>query len=555
MDSVDRIEVFRGFTPVRFASSGAASVINIITRKDMAGEFGGSVSYGSFNTAKVSLHGGQEIAGGTATQFLTYRHTDGDFTFKDDTPDPIANPAGETVKHKRINNDADSADVMLRWTRPVLGGAALTLTGNGYYKDEGTPGPATDQQPLARYEEGRGIFSAAVDTGRGTTASVDLTVLREIVTDPKDPDNDIPGLGRPPKARNTTVALGTGAARSLAVGELQLFEGSFEATYESFEADYSGTPEELPQRWQQRARFAMAAGDDINIARLRTVLSPQLRFESVWNFFDGQALYPPIEDDDLDEGCDNSVDPRLGVRVDPVPGVTVKGNIGTYFRPPNFGELFGDDGFTAANPSLSPETGTNRDIGFLLRPPTRRLVHDVALEYAYFDNDVDDMIVFVASGNRIPRPHNVGSARVTGHELRLELGGPYDTSLAANYTHQDAENRTPFPEFEGKQLPSLPRDEVYVRTALAHGLWSLFYDLEYRSSVYLDQANLLERSPAYTTHSLTLELRPFATDLRLLVQAQNLTNEQVDDVVGYPLPGRAFYVTLSYAGRLPERVR
>ena len=552
MDSVERIEVYRGFTPVRFASSGAASVVNIITRKDTAGEIGASVTYGSFNTAKISLHGGQMIAGGTATQFLTYRHTDGDFRFRDDTPDPVANPSGKTVTRTRINNDQDSADLTLRWTRPVLGEGALTLTGNGYYKDEGTPGPASNHQPLASYEEGRGIFSAALDTGNGTTVSTDLTILGEIVRDPKDPVHDIPGLGRPPKAENTTVAWGTGASHARALGRYQLLEGSIETAYEGFDGTYSGTAERLPERWQQRARLALAAGDEIDIPFLRIVLSPQLRYESVWNFFDGQALYPPVSNDDLPDGSDESVDPRFGLRFEPIPELTIKGNIGTYFRPPTFGEMFGDDGLTAANPSLSPETGTNRDIGFLVRPPVPSALRDVTIEYAYFDNDVDDMIVYVASGSRIPRPQNVGSARVSGHELRLEGSGPFGTSVSANYTHQDAENHTPFPEFHGKQIPSLPSDEVYARTTLARTHWSLSYEFDYRSTVYLDQANLLDRSPAYTTHSFSLELRPFlAQDLRLALQLHNVTNEQVSDVVGYPVPGRAFYVTLSYAGRLP----
>lgn len=554
MDSVERIEIYRGFTPVRFASSGAASVINIVTRKDSAGTLGASVSYGSFNTAKVSLYGGQTIAGGTATQFLTYRHTDGDFEYDDDTPDPVTNPSGKNVERKRINNERDAADLLLRWTRPVLANGTLTLTGNGFYTDEGTPGPASDPQPLASYEAGRGIFSAALDTGGGTTVSTDLTVLGETVRDPKDPGNDIPGLGRPPRARNTTIAVGAGAAHTRALGDFHLLEGSFEAAYESFEGRYSETFEDLPERWQERVRLALAAGDDIDIRRLHTVLSPQLRFETVWNFFDGSGLYPPVDDDDLPEGEDSSLDPRLGLRIDPIPALTIKGNIGTYFRPPSFGELFGDDGFTTANASLDPETGTNRDIGLLLRAPSSAIVDAAALEYAYFNNDVDDMIVFVASGNRIPRPQNVGSARIRGHELRLEVSAPFGTSVSANYTHQDAENRTPFPEFQGKQIPSLPRDEVYARTTLTRATWSLFHELEYRSSVYLDQANLLEKSPAYTTHSLTLELRPFAdADLRLSLQARNVTDEQVSDVVGYPLPGRAFYVTLSYSGRVPEK--
>lgn len=549
MDAVERIEVYRGFVPIRYASSGAASVINIVTRKDPAGTWGASASYGSFDTAKLTLHAGENVGGGAASGFLTYRRTDGDFEFEDDTPDPETNPGGENVDKTRINNDQESWDLTLRWARPVLAAGSVTLTGNGFYKDEGTPGPAADQQPLARYRESRGIFSAAFDTGKGTTASADLTLLEEVVLDPKDPGDDEPGLGRPPKADNTTVAFATGLNHALALGESQLLEGGVEAAYERFEGRFSGIEEALPRRTQERARLALALGDDVYVDRVKTVVSPQLRFESVWNFFEGDALFPPIADDDLPEGRESSVDPRLGVRVDPLPTLALKANIGTYFRPPNFGELFGDDGFSTANPTLEPETGVNRDAGFLWRPLVPSPLHDVALEYAYFHNDVDDMVVFVPSGNRIPRPQNVGSTRVRGHEVRVEAGGPHGLSLSANYTHQDAENRTPFPEFEGKDVPSLPTDEVYARLALDRSLWSLAYELDYRSQVFLDQANLLEPSPAYSTHSLKLELRYPGTGFAIAVEGENLTDEQVSDVVGFPVPGRAFYLTLSYAGR------
>jgi len=541
--------VYRGFVPVRFASSGAASVINIVTRKDEPGTWGASASYGSFDTAKATLHAGENVAGGAASAFLTYRRSDGDFKFKDDTPDPETNPSGQTITRKRINNDFESWDSTLRWTRPVLGDGTVTLTGNGYYKDEGTPGPASDQQPLASFSAGRGIFSAALDTGKGTTVSADLTVLEESVRDPKDPANGIPGLGRPPKEDNTTVAFSTGASRTEALGEMQLLEGSVEAAYEWFDGSFSGTEDELPQRTQQRARLAFALGDDVYLDKLRTVVTPQVRYESVWNFFDGEALFPPVPQDQLPDDFENSVDPRLGVRVEPIPTLAFKANIGTYFRPPNFGELFGDDGFSTANATLDPEHGVNRDIGLLWQPSAPQPLHDVAFEYVYFYNDIDDMIVFIPAGNRIPRPQNVGKTRVSGHELRLEAGGPWGLAVSSNYTHQDAENRTPFPEFHGKDVPSLPSDEVYARLGVDRTYWSLAYELEYRSDVFLDQANLLEPSPAHTTHSLTLELRHPRSGFTLTVEGRNLGDEQVEDVVGFPVPGRAFYVTLSYSGR------
>ena len=545
LDSVERIEIYRGFTPVRYASSGAASVINLVTRREAPGAYGASVGYGSFDTAKASVHASDRLGAGTLAGFLTYRRTDGDFTFKDDTPDPETNPSGETIEKHRINNDQESWDLLLRYTVPVLVESTLTLTGNGRYKDEGAPGPASNQQPLARYRASRSIVSAALETARGDRFSLDFTHLDETLRDTRDPDSDEPGIGRPPKSDNRTIAMSTGASTSRAVGTAHLLEGAIEGAYERFDGDFDD--EDLPERTQQRGRLAVAIGDEMLLAP-RFVLTPQLRFESVWNDFEGDGLFPPIPSDQLPDEQQSSVDPRLGMRIEATPELTVKANISTYFRPPNFGELFGDDGFSTANPALEPEQGTNRDIGFVW---SKRRLGPIALaevEYAYFNNDVDNMIVFITSGSRIPRPQNVGRARVRGHELRLNATLPRGFSLESNYTRQDAENRTPFPELVGKDLPSLPRDEAFARFALDRERWSIAYELGYRSSVFLDQANLLadERVPAHTVHGLTLELRPFSTDLAVRIEGLNLGDEQVSDVVGFPSPGRAFFVSLSY---------
>ncbi|RMF23586.1 MAG: hypothetical protein D6760_05075, partial [Deltaproteobacteria bacterium] len=64
LDSVERVEVFRGFTPVRYASSGAASVVNIVTRSS-AGPISGSLSWGSFATVKATLAGTAAVGNGT----------------------------------------------------------------------------------------------------------------------------------------------------------------------------------------------------------------------------------------------------------------------------------------------------------------------------------------------------------------------------------------------------------------------------------------------------------------------------------------------------------
>src|SRR5207244_2122574 len=90
---------------------------------------------------------------------------------------------------------------------------------------------------------------------------------------------------------------------------------------------------------------------------------------------------------------------------------------------PNLSELFGTRGVIVGNPRLRPETAFNRDGGFrLAAPPLGPLAH-AALEYAYFDNQIDDLIILVQNSQRVVRPENVTSAAVCGHEVAPPLGG------------------------------------------------------------------------------------------------------------------------------------
>src|SRR5262249_47005202 len=56
LDAVERVEVYRGTTPLEFAQSGSAGIVNVVTRRP--GDVpvtGVSTSYGSFDTRKFDI--------------------------------------------------------------------------------------------------------------------------------------------------------------------------------------------------------------------------------------------------------------------------------------------------------------------------------------------------------------------------------------------------------------------------------------------------------------------------------------------------------------------
>src|SRR5262249_55994083 len=103
---------------------------------------------------------------------------------------------------------------------------------------------------------------------------------------------------------------------------------------------------------------------------------------------------------------------RLGIRADAGHGLVLLGNIGRYAREPNLEELFGTAGVVKGNPDLQAEVAFNRDVGFRLTLPPRGPLADAGFEYAFFDNQIDDLIVLVPSGVNVFVPQNVPSPPV-----------------------------------------------------------------------------------------------------------------------------------------------
>jgi hypothetical protein len=116
-------------------------------------------------------------------------------------------------------------------------------------------------------------------------------------------------------------------------------------------------------------------------------------------------------------------------------------------------------------------------------------------------------------------------------------------------------------------VPGVPAHKLDARAEVAFGPFSLSYDIAYLSTVYLSpQMDDGPVAPARALHSLAFKAGPFPrAPWSLTVEVANLADLRVVDVplggtinvgntrpapladyLGYPLPGRAVYVTLSY---------
>jgi iron complex outermembrane receptor protein len=261
--------------------------------------------------------------------------------------------------------------------------------------------------------------------------------------------------------------------------------------------------------------------------------------------------------------------PRLSARWLARPDVAIKGSVGRYARLPTVIELFGDRGFIVGSPALRPETGITADAGVVWAPAHRIGAFDrIVIEAAGFVGAPRDAIALVSTIGGVARAHNIGDARSIGGEL--VAGARIDDALTvgANYTLLDAIQHSAEASFDGKRLPRQPRHAAYARadfaTRVEDRLAVVWTDIDWQSTTYLDRASLLA-VPGRTLVGAGAKAE-IGAGVLLGVEVRNLTDHRlVDrtldpaprpdlttvpmaavDVAGFPLPGRAFYVTAEW---------
>jgi iron complex outermembrane receptor protein len=556
LDAVDHVEVYRGSTPLAFAQSGPGGIVNVVTRRP--GEVpltGASASYGSFETRKVDLARSARAGEWEYLAFAHYLGSKGDFTFLNDLG-TTANPADDRTE-RRQNNAFDLGDLTTRLGWRGAGPLVATLTTDTFAKDEGVPGVGSVQARDASLRTIRQLAHLDVALTPSAGVPLDLSAGGWVVRQDQEFDDRHGEVALVPvDTDDTSLATGVQTLLRGALGRHNV-PGLFLAVGHERFAEEDGLHPEASPPDRTRLRGTLAAEDEVVALGDRVSIVPGLRWEVYRDDFPGAPGVPTVVDAHGVQVRD-FLSPRLGLRAAPVPALTLLANIGRYAREPNLTELFGTQGVVVGNPRLQPEVAFNRDAGFRVTLPALGPLGQAGLEYAWFDNQIDDLILLVQNSQRIVRPENVTSASVRGHEVSARGRLRRRVSLAANYTHQDARDDGDVTFLRGKQLPGRPADEVFARAELAWSpsrplplgprLWPgrLFYEANVIADNFLDRANV-RRVGSRVLQDVGIEVAlPPLAGVHLTFEAKNVGDDQTRDALGFPLPGRALFVTASY---------
>jgi iron complex outermembrane receptor protein len=544
--SVERIEVYRGTVPLRFRTSGIGGALNIVTKKitdKLYNQISGS--YGSFDTYEVNA-----TSSGTLKKFGymvsgNFQGSDGDFEFLDDNGTPLVPEDDETTE--RENNDFDARNLLVKLTYTPTKNLRFEVMDSYFDKNEGVPGLGNAQSDSASLETLRNVFNFRAKKNdlffQGLDAESTFYLLWE-ETRFQDLDGDI-GTGRQDNT-SENLAWGVDGYFSYYLGIHQIL--SLLASYqrERFDSeDPVFSPSEPKSPTQKRNIYQFGFEDEIYVWNDRLVFTPQVLYTYVNNDFVGEASFLPGSFDPPDDTDFFSV--KGGVRVGLTENFSLQGNAGRFFRYPNFSELFGDRGGFIGNPELEPEEGFNWDAGISFDKRGFRIgilpVNMLFMEAAYFFSKTDNLILFEQNSQRTARATNISSAEIRGVETSWAVTVLDHLAVSGNYTFQKAENTSVIPFLNKNRLPGRPESQLFTKVEIYNRRAKLFYEYDFISENFLDQANLDIIVERRSIHNLGISIFPLRF-LTMTFEVKNLGDSQIVDFLAFPLPGRSYAGTL-----------
>jgi iron complex outermembrane receptor protein len=242
---------------------------------------------------------------------------------------------------------------------------------------------------------------------------------------------------------------------------------------------------------------------------------------------------------------------RAGLALRPARPLTVFATVARYVRPPTLAEQFGASPSVIGNAALNEESGGSLDVGARLDVDASPALA-LGAEAVGFGRLADGLISYERSSAGVLEPFNVGSARVLGAEgalsARLFDVVLLDASLTFLDPRDTSEGRTTtndlvpfFARFVA--TPSVAVELHDLVREIRFDFLHVGADLAYRSPRFADPAGLVEL-PEAVDLGVDAAIGFARGAFTLRGRLTNLLDRRTTDLLGYPLPGRAFHLSI-----------
>ncbi|HEX2660551.1 MAG TPA: TonB-dependent receptor [Polyangia bacterium] len=538
LGDVERVEVYRGSTPMRFGESSLGGVVSIATQTP-----GGTpraslrAGAGSFRTTFAD-----GTVGGGAGPLRFYAglhvlHAQGDF------PDAPPAVAGGFQPPTRQNDDLSQVDGVLRATLALPGRRELRFGWLAIWRDQGLPARNIFRSD-ARAASARGLAHLDYESrdDLGASGRLRAQIYASGTRDEfHDPLHQIAGL--PVDTRDLTGTAGTTVNLDKALGDRFHLAVMLAGRGETFLPHNDLDPASPMGHAATRTVGSAGAELDALIAPANLHVIPSARVELSRDVRTGRDLVlgeqlpaaPPVE---------HALPAlRLGLLRPLGATAALRANVGRYARIPSFTELYGYNRGILGNPTLRPERGVNVDVGASVDRG------GVSAALTVFGARATDLIAWQTFTNST-RAENIARTRVWGVEAELRARWRR-LALITQGTLTDARDGSDVAANRGRQIAHHPRYRGYGRAEwrqpVVAGSWTIsgYADLDatagdhWTTTANTTPARLLVGAGAAVEHA--------RSGLRLVASGLDLGDSRVEDFPGYPLPGRSVFVSLGWS--------
>jgi iron complex outermembrane receptor protein len=547
LGDVERVEVYRGTTPLAFGETALGGIVSITTRTAGMPRASARAGVGSFGTAFGDVSASDRVGRLRLYVGAHLYASQGDYPLQYNNAPANPTTGVDTV---RQNNDTRDANGVLRGTLSLEGRRTLGLSLIGFARGEGLAGTTVNPALHTRFHTARGLgilqYESRDDLGPGGRLSAEafVSMERDRLLDPDAEVQKVPDY----TFHETTLSIGATAHATRPLsdwGRAGVILGGRRETYTP-DDETNAADSGLPAR-----RLIGLAGAELTlfVHRLDLEVIPSARFEAMA---------------DTVTGLDTNGQPipaapaitrilptyRLGL-VRPVSGaVTLKANVGEYHHAPSFLELYGDGTQRLlGNPGLVAESGTNADLAVWIDRPGARV--SLVSRTTLFGALAQNLITWQLTSGGPSRAENLSSARIYGVEQELQLEAGRHARLVAQGTYLVAQDESNIPAYQGKQIPHHPRLFAYARPEMAgvglpYGMeLGAYVDASVLVGAYDDRSNLYPVPDEVLIGAGASLSRP-RSGLRLTFSALNLTDSSTWNFTTFPLPGRTVFVSLAY---------
>ncbi|MBU8895602.1 TonB-dependent receptor [Corallococcus sp. M34] len=505
---VDHIEVLRGGAGARYGAGGLGGAIRIVTRPPEGTlRASGEVTYGSWDTVLGQLAATGPLLDGQVMLLVHGGRSEGNFRYRvDDLPAVEGNPLTEQV---RTRNDARGGGALLRYQRELRDGARMDVLAELALENRGLAGTVQNPQTTGRQDLGR--VSLGLRWARPLANAGELSARGFFRREGLDVTGGVPEMD--------------GGAQRQTVGGVELEGRTLLGDVHAVSVAVAGSAEAVTEALHTQEaswwRASVMVMDELLLWGGRLGVAPSLRLERVGPYW--------------------LVAPKLGASLDVGHGFAVRANAGQSHRAPSFLELYIRQGTLLPNPSLQPERGLYADAAVTWRR------EGWSASAGGFAALYDNLIAYELYPPLLAKPYNFAAARVWGAELEVEARPLPWLTAGSSYTWMRTQNRFDDPRFLDKDLPYRPRHKWMGRVRAGPDWLNARAEVIYQSAQFFNRTGSLtlpDRTWVSAGASSTFLRHP---DVTVSVELKNLLDAQTSDFSGYPLPGRAAYVTLGVA--------